>query len=198
MGRPEFRCIARKPHQRAAAHSPRSWHTRSDPPKLVKELPPIEVPRDSEWVQRIKFQSSLLTSPGHPTSRRHCAAAEGLRGAPRDALPGHLHPGSLRSGPPPFGFSPTPGPSGKKSWARQRQEAAPAQHLPAPGAAARHLAIGALRNTETGHEFYEAWIADDFPRVIAVTFQHPTPYFDDSYGVNSPNCGPYGDANCRS
>ena len=27
-----------------------------------------------------------------------------------------------------------------------------------------------------------------------MTFQHPTPYFDDSYGVNSPNCGPYGDA----
>ena len=44
------------------------------------------------------------------------------------------------------------------------------------------------------NEFYETWTSDDFPRVIAVTFQHPTPYFDDSYGVNSPNCGPYGDA----
>jgi S-formylglutathione hydrolase FrmB len=30
--------------------------------------------------------------------------------------------------------------------------------------------------------------------VIAVTFQHPTPYFDDSYAVNSVNNGPYGDA----
>ena len=27
-----------------------------------------------------------------------------------------------------------------------------------------------------------------------VTFQHPTPYFDDSYAVNSVNVGPYGDA----
>ena len=35
---------------------------------------------------------------------------------------------------------------------------------------------------------------DDFPRVIVVTFQHPTPYFDDSYAVNSVNVGPYGDA----
>src|SRR5207245_1908796 len=26
------------------------------------------------------------------------------------------------------------------------------------------------------------------------TFQHPTPYFDDSYAVNSANNGPYGDA----
>jgi enterochelin esterase-like enzyme len=32
------------------------------------------------------------------------------------------------------------------------------------------------------------------PRMIAVTFQHPTPYFDDSYAVNSANNGPYGDA----
>jgi len=30
--------------------------------------------------------------------------------------------------------------------------------------------------------------------MIAVTFQHPCPYFDDSYAVNSANCGPYGDA----
>ncbi|HSM86423.1 MAG TPA: alpha/beta hydrolase-fold protein, partial [Candidatus Limnocylindrales bacterium] len=34
----------------------------------------------------------------------------------------------------------------------------------------------------------------NFPRMIAVTFQHPTPYFDDSYAVNSANNGPYGDA----
>jgi hypothetical protein len=43
-------------------------------------------------------------------------------------------------------------------------------------------------------EFTEQWLSDDFPRVIAVTFQHPTPYFDDSYAVNSANNGPYGDA----
>ena len=30
--------------------------------------------------------------------------------------------------------------------------------------------------------------------MLAVTFQHPTPYFDDSYAVNSVNNGPYGDA----
>jgi hypothetical protein len=38
------------------------------------------------------------------------------------------------------------------------------------------------------------WMKDGFPRMIAVTFQHPTPYFDDSYAVNSVNLGPYGDA----
>ncbi|HEY4132626.1 MAG TPA: hypothetical protein VGM50_18580, partial [Gemmatimonadaceae bacterium] len=41
---------------------------------------------------------------------------------------------------------------------------------------------------------YKEWMRDDFPRVIAVTFQHPAPYFDDSYAVNSANLGPYGDA----
>ena len=38
------------------------------------------------------------------------------------------------------------------------------------------------------------WMADDAPRMLAVTIQHPTPYFDDSYAVNSANNGPYGDA----
>jgi hypothetical protein len=30
--------------------------------------------------------------------------------------------------------------------------------------------------------------------MILVTLQHPSPYYDDSYGVNSENNGPYGDA----
>jgi hypothetical protein len=32
------------------------------------------------------------------------------------------------------------------------------------------------------------------PRVIWASLQHPSPYYDDSYGVNSANNGPYGDA----
>jgi hypothetical protein len=44
------------------------------------------------------------------------------------------------------------------------------------------------------NDFFKAWTSDDFPRFIAVTLQHPTPYFDDSYAVNSANNGPYGDA----
>ena len=30
--------------------------------------------------------------------------------------------------------------------------------------------------------------------MLIVKFQHPTPYYDDSYAVNSANNGPYGDA----
>ena len=42
--------------------------------------------------------------------------------------------------------------------------------------------------------FTSYWNADGTPRVILVTLQHPSPYYDDSYGVNSANNGPYGDA----
>ena len=37
-------------------------------------------------------------------------------------------------------------------------------------------------------------LAPDTPRFIYATLQHPSPYYDDSYGVNSENNGPYGDA----
>jgi len=57
-----------------------------------------------------------------------------------------------------------------------------------------HFSTGAPLRFSVGGELYEEWIQDDFPRVIVVTFQHPTPYFDDSYVVNSVNVGPYGDA----
>jgi len=38
------------------------------------------------------------------------------------------------------------------------------------------------------------WSADNLPRFIQVTIDHACPYYDDSYGVNSENVGPYGDA----
>ena len=45
-----------------------------------------------------------------------------------------------------------------------------------------------------GNAFSQYWLSDECPRMIAITFQHPCPYFDDSYAVNSPNIGPFGDA----
>ncbi len=47
---------------------------------------------------------------------------------------------------------------------------------------------------EGGYAFQEQYNSRDFPRMIVVTFQHPTPYYDDSYAINSANNGPYGDA----
>jgi hypothetical protein len=59
-----------------------------------------------------------------------------------------------------------------------------------------HFSTGApLRFQEDGgNAASQDWLRDDFPRVIVATFQHPAPYFDDSYAVNSANVGPYGDA----
>ncbi len=127
-------------------------------------IPPIEVPPDTEWVKRIKFQSSILTEFwGHPI---YIGATILLpRGYddhpdvyyPVNYIQGHF---SLRA---PHGF--TTEDTGEKQPRRRR-----------------------------GYEFYKYWISDECPRMIAVTFQHPCPYFDDSYAVNSPNIGPFGDA----
>ena len=47
---------------------------------------------------------------------------------------------------------------------------------------------------QEAYDFYKMWTGPDFPRVIAIKIQHPTPYYDDSYAVNSEAQGPYGDA----
>jgi hypothetical protein len=57
-----------------------------------------------------------------------------------------------------------------------------------------HFGLGAPLGYQDGNEIATEWNRDDFPRMLVVTLQHPAPYFDDSYGVNSPNLGPYGDA----
>lgn len=44
------------------------------------------------------------------------------------------------------------------------------------------------------NSFSQWWVAEDTPRLIAVTIRHENPYYDDSYAVNSANLGPYGDA----
>ena len=140
---------------------------------LARELPPVQVPPDTKWVRRIKFQSKLLSAWwGRPiylgatvllprdydrdTTRRFPVVYE----------QGHF---SLRA---PFGFS------------TDSVTETPAQKA--------EVELRTMR--EPGFEFYRSWRSDSFPQMVAVTFQHPTPYFDDSYAVNSVNNGPYGDA----
>jgi len=53
---------------------------------------------------------------------------------------------------------------------------------------------GSSRAPQSGYKLYQDWTAGRLPRVIVLTIQHATPYFDDSYAVNSENQGPYGDA----
>ena len=47
---------------------------------------------------------------------------------------------------------------------------------------------------EYAWQFYKDWTGPNFPRAIVIEIQHATPFYDDSYAVNSANLGPYGDA----
>lgn len=57
-----------------------------------------------------------------------------------------------------------------------------------------HFSLNAPGGFGRGGALDKVWLADGTPRFIYVTLQHPSPYYDDSYGVNSENNGPYGDA----
>lgn len=142
---------------------------------LTKKLPPVVVPPDTDWVKRVKIQSKLLTEFwGHPMYLGATVllpkgyAQEPNRKYPTIYIQGHFGLGA------PFGFT-TQAPAAPES-AEQRKA---------------RLQRGAR---ETAYEFSQAWMSENFPRMAAVTFQHPTPYYDDSYAVNSVNNGPYGDA----
>jgi hypothetical protein len=140
--------------------------------QLQHELPPVKVPPDTKWVKRVKIQSDLLTKFwGHPMYiGATVLLPEGYDEHPNVRYPVVFEQGHFGLGAP-FGFSPD------------------SQPLPPQ----LRSMLGSL-NRESGHEFYREWTSSGFPHMIAVTFQHPTPYFDDSYAVNSANDGPYGDA----
>jgi S-formylglutathione hydrolase FrmB len=139
---------------------------------LTKSVPPRALAADSKWVKRIRIQSDLLTRFwGHPVF----LGAVVLLPKDYDAHPTVRYPVIFEQGhfglDAPLGFTEDTTP-----WPANIRDAMKNYNL------------------ETSPELYHAWVAPGFPRFIAVTFQHPTPYFDDSYAVNSANNGPYGDA----
>ena len=130
-----------------------------------KVIPPVNIPEDTRWVKRIKFQSKILTEFwGQPM---YLGATVLLpRGYAEN--PGKYYPVNYIQGH--FSLAAPNGFTDKDPGG-------------APGSRQR-----------SGYEFGQFWQSDDCPEMILVTFQHPCPYYDDSYGVNSPNTGPYGDA----
>ena len=127
-------------------------------------IPPIAVPPDDEWVKRIKFQSKILTEFW---GRPIYLGATILLPKGYHDHPDVYYPVNYHQG----HFSLRP-PHGFRP------------ETPASGGAP----------ARSGSAFYNHWISDECPRMLAVTFQHPCPYYDDSYAVNSANVGPYGDA----
>src|SRR5688572_14060871 len=47
---------------------------------------------------------------------------------------------------------------------------------------------------EYAYQSFKDWTGKGFPRALMIEIQHATPFYDDSYAVNSANNGPYGDA----
>jgi len=139
---------------------------------LTKVIPPVEVRKDTEWVKHLKIQSDLLTKFwGQPIYLGATVLLpKGYDSHPTVSYPVLYEQGHFGLGAP-MRFS--------------------TQDEPVPERAMKRLSD---YNLETGYQFYRAWNSADFPRLIIVRFQHPTPYFDDSYAVNSANNGPYGDA----
>ena len=139
---------------------------------LTEVIPPIEVPSDTEWVKHVKIQSKLLTAFwGHPMYLGAVILLpSGYSSHPNEQYPVIYEQGHF-SQDAPFAFTTT-----------------------VPREAPNQIAWRENVGVENGYEFYEAWRSREFPQIIAVSFLHPTPYYDDSYAVNSANNGPYGDA----
>ena len=136
--------------------------------EITREIPPNEPPSDTEWVKHVRIQSAKLTRFwGHPIYVNATVL-----------LPeGYDEHGAARY---PVVF--TLGHSVPFSFTTD---------------STRVRGLGTINprtGLETGFDFYRAWSSDSMPRFIAISFEQQTPYFPDSYSVNSANNGPYGDA----
>ena len=140
---------------------------------LARAIPPIAPIPDTKWVKRIKIKSPSLTKWwGHDTYiGATVLLPRGFDEEPTRRYPVIYQQGHFGEGAP-FGFVEQPG----SETAAQRDA---------------RLKRSAR---EPGWMFAESWMRDDMPRFVAVTWQHPTPWYDDSYAVNSVNQGPYQDA----
>ncbi|MBV8893753.1 MAG: hypothetical protein JO266_17585 [Acidobacteria bacterium] len=122
-------------------------------------IPPVKIPPDTLWVKHIRFESRLLTTFW---VRPMIVGATVLLPKDYDQHPTASYPVIYEQG----HFSLRP-PLSIKMEPRE------------PGST----------DGQVGYQTFQAWSRASFPRMIAVTFQHPTPYFDNSYAVNSANNG---------
>jgi Putative esterase len=140
---------------------------------MDQEIPPIEPPRDTAQVKYLSVPNERLTKFwGRPMSLGAIVTLpSGWAEHPNARYPMLIHHGHFPRNAESDGWREKPPDANARGTARDTQEAA--------------------------YKFYQAWNGTHFPRMIHVLVQHPTPYFDDSYAVNSANNGPYGDAITR-
>ena len=146
--------------------------------KLDQEIGPIEEPEDTQYIKHIKIKSELLSEFwGRPMYLgAHVLLPHGFDEHPEAQYPLMIFHGHF---PADFGGFRTEPPDPDLE----------------PNYSERFRVWGYNRIVQQeAYDFYKTWISDDFPRFLIIQIQHPNPYYDDSYAVNSANLGPYGDA----
>ena len=145
---------------------------------MDQEIPPIPEPEDTEWIKHIKIKSEKLSEF---YGRDMYLGAHVLLPKDFDKHPEAKYPLMVFHGhfPSDFGgFRTTP----------------PDPNLEPEYSARFDLDGYNIIQQQEAYDFYQRWNEPDFPRFLIIEIQHPTPYYDDSYAVNSANQGPYGDA----
>ncbi len=145
---------------------------------LDQQIPPIEEPEDTKYVKHIRMQSKLLSEFwGRPMYLgAHVLLPEGFDEHPEARYPLNIFHGHYPSDISDFRTTP------------------PDSDLKPEYSARFDLEGYNVIEQQEAYDFYKTWTGPDFPRMLIIEIQHPTPYYDDSYAVNSANQGPYGDA----
>ncbi len=141
-------------------------------------IPPIEEPEDTEWIKHIKIKSEKLSEfwGRDMYLGAHVLLPKGFDEHPEAKYPLMIFHGHFPSD---FGgFRTTPPDPDLKPIYSERFDME---------------AYNKIQQQEA-YDFYKRWNEPDFPRFLIIEIQHPTPYYDDSYAVNSASQGPYGDA----
>ncbi|MFD1316716.1 alpha/beta hydrolase-fold protein [Namhaeicola litoreus] len=145
---------------------------------MTEKIEPLEEPKDTEWIKHVKMKSEKLSSfwGRDIFLGAHVLLPKDFEKHPEAKYPIMIFHGHFPSD---FGgFRTTP----------------PDPNLE-PDFAERFNVKGYnIIQQQEAYDFYKRWNEPDFPRFIIIEIQHPTPYYDDSYAVNSASQGPYGDA----
>jgi hypothetical protein len=145
---------------------------------MNQKIPEIEEPKDTEWIKHIKIKSEKLTKfwGRDMYLGAHILLPKGFDEHPEANYPLMIFHGHFPSD---FGgFRTTPPDKDMKPEYSERFD----------------LDGYNIIQQQEAYDFYKRWNEPDFPRFIIIEIQHPTPYYDDSYAVNSASQGPYGDA----
>ncbi|MCB0374126.1 MAG: hypothetical protein KDD31_14030, partial [Muricauda sp.] len=145
---------------------------------MDQEIPPIPEPEDTEWIKHIKMKSEKLSAF---YGKDMFLGAHILLPKDFDKHPEAKYPLMVFHGhfPSDFGgFRTTP----------------PDPNLEPEFSARFDLDGYNIIQQQEAYDFYKRWNEPDFPRFLIIEIQHPTPYYDDSYAVNSASQGPWGDA----